>query len=44
MFNSGDVWPKVFYRVITDKNCCMQSKFYETPQEAARDWNRRVAE
>ena len=42
MFNSGNTWPVVFYRVITTNNCCMQSKFYNTPKEAAEEWNRRV--
>lgn len=41
MFDTGDYWDKPLYRVITKCSCCMQAKFYETPQKAAEHWNNR---
>lgn len=42
MYDTGNHYPKTYYRVLCKKYCCMQAKFYETPQEAAQRWNRRT--
>ena len=35
---------KDMYRIICPKNCCMQSKFYGSEDEAAQEWNRRAGD
>ena len=41
IFNTGNHFPEIYYRVICPKNCCMQSKLYDCLAEAISDWNRR---
>ena len=42
MFSSGNVWPKEYFRVLCKKVCCVQARFFDTPEEAAEAWNRRT--
>lgn len=44
IFNSGNHWPKVYYKVICNTGCCAMSAFVETPEEAAAMWNRRASD
>ena len=39
--SSGNYWSKEYFKVVCPKNCCMQSKYYETEEEAIDAWNRR---
>lgn len=41
MFDSGNCWPVKMYHVLSKDGCCYQYKFYETPEEAIKDWNDR---
>lgn len=42
MLDTGNYWPKTYYRVISLCFCCMQGKLYDTPDDAAQDWNKRL--
>lgn len=35
---------KSLYKVVCPKNCCMQSKFYYSEDEAFDTWNRRAGD
>lgn len=41
-FNTGNAYPEIYYRLICPKNCCMQSKLYDSVTKAITDWNRRT--
>ena len=40
--DTGNYYPKIYYRVLCKKCCCMQAKFYETPRKAIKALNSRV--
>lgn len=42
MIDTGNHFPRTYYRLICPKNCCMQSKLYDTKRKAITDWNRRA--
>jgi hypothetical protein len=41
MFSTEECWHVKMYRIISKNGCCYQYKFYETPEEAIKDWNDR---
>lgn len=42
--STGNHFPEIYYRLICPKNCCMQSKLYNSRAEAVLDWNARIAD
>lgn len=42
--STGNHFPEIYYRLICPKNCCMQSKLYDSVTKAITDWNARVAD
>lgn len=42
VYDTGNHYPKIYYRILCKKWCCIQAKFYETPREAIKAWNRRM--
>lgn len=44
MFNTGNAFPRKYYRVVCKHNCCMQGKLHKTEAEAVKVWNRRKEE
>lgn len=43
ILSSGNYWPKEQFRILCKHMCCVQGKFFDSPQEAAEEWNRRKA-
>lgn len=44
VFSSGNHWPEEYFKILCKKNCCVQGKFFKTPEEAAEAWNRRASD
>lgn len=42
--STGNHFPEIYYRLICPKNCCMQSKLYDSVTKAITDWNARIAD
>ena len=44
IINTGNHFPRVFYRIVCYSFCTMQGKLYDTKEEAVEAWNRREGE
>lgn len=44
IFDTGNYFPVVYYRIICSIHCCMQSKLYDSKEKAIIDWNKRYEE
>ena len=42
IINTGNHFPKMFYRIVCESSCTMQGKLYDTEEEAIEVWNRRT--
>ena len=43
LFRTGNIWPEEYFRILCKKACCVQGKFYKTPEKSAEAWNSRYA-
>lgn len=41
IFDTGNHFPKTFYRLFCPKYCCLQVDFFETKDDAINKWNKR---
>lgn len=44
IFDTGNICPEVFYRVLCPKNCCAQSEFFRSKLDAIAKWNERFVD
>lgn len=42
IIDTGNHYPRTFYRIVCCSSCAVQGKFYDTEEEAIEAWNRRA--
>ena len=44
IINTGNHYPRAFYRIVCQSCYTVQGKFYDTEEESIEAWNKRVCE
>lgn len=42
IIDTGNYYPRAFYRIVCQSCCTMQGKLYDTQEESIEAWNRRA--